>query len=75
LREERLARGMSLEELAMRSRIDKAALNRLESGKQSNPTIATLLRYARALDLRVNFSLESISDDPQLDALPAPDDQ
>src|SRR5262249_15020091 len=32
LREERLARGMNLEELAMRSRIDKAALSRLESG-------------------------------------------
>jgi ribosome-binding protein aMBF1 (putative translation factor) len=61
LRDERLARGMSLEELALRSRIDKAALSRLEGGKQSNPTIATLLRYARALDMRLNFSLEPVT--------------
>jgi transcriptional regulator with XRE-family HTH domain len=52
---------MSLEELALRSRIDKAALSRLEGGKQSNPTIATLLRYARALDMRLNFSLEPVT--------------
>ena len=47
LREARLARGMSLEQLAAESRLHKAALSRLEAGKQSNPTIATLLRYAR----------------------------
>ena len=52
---------MSLEELALRSRIDKAALSRLEGGKQSNPTVATLLRYARALDMRLNFSLEPVA--------------
>jgi ribosome-binding protein aMBF1 (putative translation factor) len=61
LRDERLARGMSLEELALRSKIDKAALSRLEGGKQSNPTIATLLRYARALDMRLDFSLEPVA--------------
>ena len=52
---------MSLEELALRSRIGKAALSRLEGGKQSNPTIATLLRYARALDMRLNLSLEPVA--------------
>jgi transcriptional regulator with XRE-family HTH domain len=66
LREARLARGMSLEDLALRSRVDKAALSRLESGKQSNPTIATLLRYARALDLRVTLSLEPLPDVPTI---------
>jgi transcriptional regulator with XRE-family HTH domain len=56
---------LSLEALALRSKIDKAALSRLEAGKQSNPTIATLLRYARALDLRLNLSLDRVSGDPE----------
>jgi ribosome-binding protein aMBF1 (putative translation factor) len=58
LRDERRARGLSLEQLAARSRIDKAALSRLEAGKQSNPTVATLMKYARALELRLILSLE-----------------
>jgi ribosome-binding protein aMBF1 (putative translation factor) len=61
LRAERLARGLSLEQLAARSKIDKAALSRLEAGKQSNPTLATLMKYARALDLRLTLSLEQAS--------------
>ncbi len=61
LRNERLARGLSLEQLSARSKIDKAALSRLEAAKQSNPTLATLMRYARALDLRLTLSLEQVS--------------
>jgi ribosome-binding protein aMBF1 (putative translation factor) len=61
LRDERLARGLSLEQLAARSKIDKAALSRLEAGKQSNPTLATLMKYARALELRLTLSLEHAS--------------
>src|SRR5271166_2288780 len=57
LRDARLTRGMSLEELASQSKLDKAALSRLEAGKQSNPTIATLLKYARALDMPLTLSL------------------
>ncbi len=57
LRDARLTRGMSLEQLAAQSKLDKAALSRLEAGKQSNPTIATLLRYARALDMPLTLSL------------------
>lgn len=57
LRDERLTRGISLEELAMRSKLDKAALSRLEAGKQANPTVATLMRYARALGMRLTLSL------------------
>ncbi|HKM51912.1 MAG TPA: helix-turn-helix transcriptional regulator [Isosphaeraceae bacterium] len=58
LRDERLTRGISLEELAMRSKLDKAALSRLEAGKQANPTVATLMRYARALGMRLTLSLD-----------------
>src|SRR3954447_6098439 len=57
LREARLARGLTLEELASRSKLDKAALSRLESGKQTNPTVATLMRYARALELPLTLSV------------------
>ena len=42
LRKARLTRGLSLEKLATHSKLDKAALSRLESGKQGNPTVATL---------------------------------
>jgi ribosome-binding protein aMBF1 (putative translation factor) len=75
LRAERLSHGLSLEELARRSQIDKAALSRLEAGKQSNPTVSTLMRYARALDMRLELSLEKRSHDPApftAEAEPAP---
>lgn len=41
--------GISLAALAERTGIDRAALSRLESGAQDNPTIHTLQRYAFAL--------------------------
>jgi transcriptional regulator with XRE-family HTH domain len=44
----------------MRSKLDKAALSRLEGGKQVNPTVTTLTRYARALDMRLTLSLERV---------------
>lgn len=49
LRGRREALGMSLDDVARESGIDKAALSRLESGKQANPTVQTLMRYARAV--------------------------
>jgi ribosome-binding protein aMBF1 (putative translation factor) len=49
LRRERERLGLSLADVAERAKIDKAALSRLESGQQLNPTINTLARYARAL--------------------------
>jgi DNA-binding XRE family transcriptional regulator len=49
LRKCREAAGISLTALAERTGIDRAALSRLESGAQDNPTINTLQRYAFAL--------------------------
>ena len=46
LKQEREKAGVSLRTLAKRTGIDKAALSRLENGKQPNPTMATLSRYA-----------------------------
>jgi hypothetical protein len=58
LREVRLSQGLSLEKLSTRSKLDKAAVSRLEAGMQINPTVATLMRYAEALGMRVTFSLQ-----------------
>lgn len=49
LRKHREAAGISLSLLAARTGIDRAALSRLETGAQDNPTINTLQRYAFAL--------------------------
>ncbi len=58
LRETRQATGMSLSALAKASGIDKPALGRLETGRQDNPTLLTLLRYAHALGKRLVWTLE-----------------
>ncbi len=65
LQDERLARGLSLEQLAARSMLDPAALTRLEAGEQVDPPVATLMRYVRALDMRLAFSLEPVSGMPE----------
>lgn len=49
LRKCREGAGVSLSALSQKSGIDPAALSRLETGAQNNPTISTLQRYARAL--------------------------
>jgi DNA-binding phage protein len=60
LRQARQARGLSLSEVSRRSGIDLASLSRLEAGKNPNPTFETLSRYAEALGLRLELSLNEI---------------
>ena len=50
--------GMSLGTLAKHSGIDVATLSKLESGKMSNPTLATITRISRALGKRVRCIIE-----------------
>jgi transcriptional regulator with XRE-family HTH domain len=57
LRRERQRQGLSLGDAAKRSGIDKAALSRLESGENVNPTWNTLSRYAAALGKEVGLTL------------------
>ena len=57
LRQERERIGLSLNDLAEHAKIDKAALSRLESGQQLNPTVNTLTRYARALGKCLSWEL------------------
>ena len=45
----RLAAGLTLAVVSKRTGIDQATLSRLENGRQPNPTIDSLWRYARAI--------------------------
>jgi DNA-binding XRE family transcriptional regulator len=57
LRQEREKAGLSLTEVAERSGMDKSTLSKLESGKQTNPTLDTILRYVKALGKEVRWQL------------------
>ena len=52
--------GLSLDDVASRSGIDKAQLSRLENGKVHDPRSSTLARYARAIGKRLAWSLEDV---------------
>jgi ribosome-binding protein aMBF1 (putative translation factor) len=58
LRQARESAGLSLDEVASRSGIDKAQLSRLENGKVRDPRSSTLSRYACAIGKRLAWSLE-----------------
>jgi ribosome-binding protein aMBF1 (putative translation factor) len=60
LRQARESAGLSLDEVASRSGIDKAQLRRLENGKVHDPRSSTLARYARAIGKRLAWSLEDV---------------
>lgn len=58
----REARGLSVEDVVRASGIERSALFKLEGGKNSNPTVGTLERYAKALGGRIRIEFEPISD-------------
>jgi DNA-binding XRE family transcriptional regulator len=49
LKKMRQAAGLTLAVVSKRTGIDQATLSRLENGRQPNPTVDTLWRYARAV--------------------------
>src|SRR5262245_31837148 len=53
LRSLREAAGLSLTEMAQRTGMDRAAINKLENGVHSNPTISTINRYLQALGKKI----------------------
>lgn len=57
VREQRTAKGISQEELAMRIGADQAYISRIEAG-QMNVTLETVEQIAKALDLHVNLLLD-----------------
>src|SRR5438105_8677321 len=60
LKRERQQRGLSIAVVAERSGLDRAVVSRLENGKQDNPTVATLMRYAAAVGKRFVWSYEDL---------------
>jgi ribosome-binding protein aMBF1 (putative translation factor) len=63
LRRERERQGLSLTDVMERTKIDRATISKLENGKIPNPTYATLRAYARALGLRLGWTLEPATAD------------
>ena len=57
LRKAREAQGLSLSDVQRATGIDPSALCRIESGENGNPTVNTLIRYARAIGRRINVAL------------------
>src|SRR6266852_4085977 len=53
LKKARQAAGLTLAAVSKRTGIDPATLSRLENGRQPNPTIDTLWRYASAVGRRL----------------------
>jgi ribosome-binding protein aMBF1 (putative translation factor) len=60
LKREREQRGLSIRDVAERSGLDRAVVSRLENGKQDNPTLATLMRYAAAVGKRFLWTYEDL---------------
>lgn len=58
LKQERKRSGLSIGDVAERSGLDRAVISRLENGKQDNPTVATLMRYAAAVGKRFLWCYE-----------------
>jgi ribosome-binding protein aMBF1 (putative translation factor) len=58
LRKERERQGMTLAQLSKRTKIDQAALSRLENRSHANPTLDTLYRIADALGKRIRCELQ-----------------
>ena len=56
LKKVRQSRGLTLAQISKRTGMDQATLSRLENGRQPNPTIDTLWRYARAVGRRLVLS-------------------
>lgn len=61
LKRERERCGFSIGDVAERSGLDRAVVSRLENGKQDNPTIATLMRYAAAVGKRFLWSFGDLA--------------
>ena len=61
LKRERERCGLSIGDVAERSGLDRAVVSRLENGKQDNPTVATLMRYATAVGKRFLWCYEDLA--------------
>ena len=60
LKRERELQGLSIGDVAKRSGLDRAVVSRLENGKQDNPTVATMMRYAAAIGKRFLWTYDDL---------------
>ena len=63
IKQRRESLGLTISEVAQRMGVDHAAVSRLESGKQSNPTVNTVMRYVEAIGSRVTWGLADREDE------------
>jgi ribosome-binding protein aMBF1 (putative translation factor) len=63
LRLERERQGLTLSDVSARTKIDPTTISKLEHGRLPNPTYSTMRAYARALGLRLGWTLEPIPAD------------
>lgn len=63
LKQDRKRSGISIVEVAEKSGLDRAVVSRLENGKQDNPTVSTLMRYAAAIGKRFLWSFEDLANE------------
>ena len=61
LKRERERLGFSLDDMARATGMDRMAISRLENGKNANPTVSTLVRYANALGRSIAWCLDEES--------------
>lgn len=64
LKREREQSGLTIGDVAEHSGLARAVVSRLENGKQDNPTVATLMRYAAALGKRFIWTYEDLTNKP-----------
>lgn len=64
LRRIRVAKGVSQDDLALSSNVERAYVGHIERGKK-NPTLLTLDKLAKALDCRVGDFFEEVDPDAQ----------
>ncbi len=57
LKTEREMQGLSLTDMGKKTGLSKSALSRLENHTEVNPTISTLMRYAKALGKQLSVVL------------------
>jgi len=63
LRQARIAKGLSMNQIASRAGLDQVAISRIEKGERS-PALRTLLKIASALEVNLSDIL-ALSQDPE----------
>jgi DNA-binding XRE family transcriptional regulator len=57
LRAFRESKGLTIDEVAARSGLERGQISKLERGRVANPTVSTLSRYADAIEVRLTIDV------------------